>query len=165
MAIMRSRPVRSWADITSGYRFSLVTGASGCLFTLIVNLAVTIWAATLPDEDQDGNGRRVLFQGSCKTSKDLNIGLHLLTNMLSSLLLGATNYGMQCLSSPTREQVDKAHASGCCLDIGIISLKNLWKQSRLTRALWYTLVVSSVPLHLLYGPSCLHQLFQPFNSN
>lgn len=143
------RPVRSWTQLTSGYRCSLVTGAFACLFTLIVNLAVTIWAATLPNVDKDGKGRRVLFQGSCQTSKDLNVALHLLINLLSSLLLGASNYGMQCLTSPTREQVDKAHSGGRCLDIGIISLKNLGKQTRATKALWYTLVLSSVPLHLL----------------
>lgn len=140
---------RNWRDITSGYRLSLVGGAVACLITLVINIVVTIWAGTLPDLDNDGRGRRVLYEGSCSKSKGINTGLHVLINLLSSVLLGASNYGIQCLSAPTREQVDKAHARGSYLDIGIVSVRNLGKQSRLTCTLWLTLILSSVPLHLL----------------
>lgn len=135
--------------VTSGYRFSLALGTVSCLFTLLINLAATIYAGTKPDLDNDGRGRRVLYTGSCDTSKNLNTVLHVLINILSSILLGASNYGIQCLSAPTREQVDKAHAKGTYLDIGIVSVRNLRHQTHLTRLLWVSLVLSSIPLHLL----------------
>lgn len=133
----------------SGYRLSLVGGAVACSVALIINLVVTIWAATLPDLDGDGSGRRVLYEGPCDVSKNLNTGLHVLINLLSSVLLAASNYEIQCLSAPTREQVNMAHAEGSFLDIGIVSIRNLRWQSRATRILWATLVLSSIPLHLL----------------
>lgn len=149
---MVPRPVvHSWHDITSGYRLSLFWGAVACLVTLIFNVAVTIWAGTLPNVDDGGtfNGRRVLYEGSCDKSRQINTGLHLLINLLSSVLLGATSYAIQCLSAPTRKQIDDAHAKYDYLDIGIISVRNLLRQTPLTRVLWFALMLSSVPLHLL----------------
>lgn len=148
---MAGPAVRSWGEITSGYRFSLVCGASSCLVILVVNLAVTIWAVTLPDVHSDGisMGRRVLYQGSCDQSRAINTGLHVLINIISSVLLGASNYGIQCLSAPTREQVDEAHARNDFLDIGIVSIRNMFRQTPGALGLWLLLVLSSVPLHLL----------------
>lgn len=143
------RDRREWGMIGQGYRLSLVTGAVLSSTTLIINVGVTIWAATLTDHDKDGGGRRVLYEGSCDTSRKLNIALHVLINVMSSGLLGASNYGIQCLSAPTREQVDDAHAAGKYLDIGVLSVRNLRRQRGLARLLWFTLMLSSVPIHLL----------------
>lgn len=143
------RKIGRWAQIVSGYRLSLVGGAVACLVTFALNLSVTIWAGTLPDFDQDGGGRRVLYEGSCSKSKNINTGLHILINILSSVLLGASNYGIQCLSAPSRSQLDEAHAKDRYLDIGVVSVRNLSHQKRGSRALWLTLILSSIPLHLL----------------
>lgn len=147
---MKSRQEgRRCGEISAGYRFSLVCGAASCLTTLLINIGVTVWASRLTDNDEDGAGRRVLYEGSCDTSKKLNVGLHVLINVLSSCLLAASNYGIQCLSAPTRRQVNEAHAEGEYVDIGILSVRNLRRQRALPRVLWYILVLSSVPLHLL----------------
>lgn len=143
------RQARTWRQITSGYRFSLVVGASTCLVVLVINTAVTIWAATLPDVKGESAGRRVLYEGSCTKSKNINTGLHVIINVLSSVLLSASNYGIQCLSAPTREQIYKEHARNRYLDIGIVSIRNISGQTTLSRALLFTLFLSSVPLHLL----------------
>lgn len=143
------REIHSWKDLTSGYRFSLVGGALACLVTLVVNISFMFWVTTLPEIDRDSVGRRVLYEGSCDTTKTINTVLHVFINLFSSILLGASNYGIQCLSSPTREQVDKAHAEDTYLDIGIVSVRNLSRQTRQTRALWFILFLSSVPIHLL----------------
>lgn len=55
----------------------------------------------------------------------------------------------QCLSSPTRIEVDKAHAQGRWLDIGIPSIRNVRHLSRQRIKLWVLLALSSLPLHLL----------------
>lgn len=138
------------AKLPSGYRFTLFGGALGCLLTLIVNLGITIWALKLPAVDgADNPGRRVLHEGSCRTSQTLDTALHVIINILSTVLLASSNYGIQCLSAPTRTQVDEAHKSGSWLDIGILSVRNICKLPVKQRVLWLLLVLSSVPLHLL----------------
>lgn len=78
-----------------------------------------------------------------------NTALHVLINALSTMLLAGSNYTMQVLSSPTRQDVDVAHARGQWLDIGVLSPRNLRLIPRKRAALWYTLALSSIPLHLL----------------
>lgn len=81
----------------------------------------------------------------------MSLWLHLAINVLSTVLLGASNYCMQCLSSPTRGDVDKAHSKGVWLDIGVPSVRNLRRISGRRFALWCLLAVSSIPLHFLYN--------------
>lgn len=77
--------------------------------------------------------------------------LHLAINVLGTILLGASNYCMQCLSFPTRDEVNKAHSRGAWLDIGVPSVRNLRQISSKRLALWWLLAVSSIPLHFLYN--------------
>ncbi|KAI9789333.1 MAG: hypothetical protein M1816_006222 [Peltula sp. TS41687] len=58
---------------------------------------------------------------------------------------------MQCLTAPTREEVDTAHRRGKWLDIGIPSVKNLWRISPAKVILWALLGLSSIPLHLIWN--------------
>ena len=57
---------------------------------------------------------------------------------------------MPCLASPTREEVDRAHRQNRWLDIGVPSIRNLTRISPHRKVLWWLLVISGVPLHLLY---------------
>lgn len=72
-------------------------------------------------------------------------------NILGMLLLGASNYCMQCLSAPTREEVDLAHNQKQWLEIGIPSVRNLRHVSRTRIRLWWLLALSSIPLQLFYN--------------
>ena len=65
---------------------------------------------------------------------------------------------MQCLSSPTRSEIDKAHGQGVWLDIGVPSVRNLRRLSTTRIVLWWLLAVSSVPLHLLYNSAVFSSL-------
>ncbi|KAF2637831.1 hypothetical protein P280DRAFT_520953 [Massarina eburnea CBS 473.64] len=90
-----------------------------------------------------------------------NTGLHVVINVLSTMLLAGSNYTIQVLSSPTREDVDNAHAKGQWLEIGLLSPRNLraipWKRT----LLWLTMALSSVPLHLFYNAA----IFKVVTSN
>ena len=66
-----------------------------------------------------------LQDGDCGEMKRLDLGLHLLINVLSTLLLGASNYSMQCLSAPTRKDIDQAHRSNSWMDIGVPRVRNI----------------------------------------
>ncbi|KAH7115539.1 hypothetical protein EDB81DRAFT_286349 [Dactylonectria macrodidyma] len=147
---LRRAPRRS--IFSSGWKSGLLFGASSCLLVFAINLGVTIWSTTLPEGDADENHiRRILKEGSCSEIRKYNVALHLAINVFSSILLAASNYCMQCLSAPTRADIDKAHFRGKWMDIGIPSLRNLVDVPRKRAVLWGLLVLSSVPLHLFYN--------------
>ena len=76
-------------------------------------------------------------------------------------MLGVSNYTMQCLSSPTRDEVDRAHAHNKWLDIGVPSARNLSKIRTSRAILWGLLAVSSVPVHFFYNSV----IFKTLDSN
>ncbi|EON67299.1 hypothetical protein W97_06552 [Coniosporium apollinis CBS 100218] len=81
----------------------------------------------------------------------LSTAYHILINVLSTILLTASNYCMQILCAPTRDEVARAHRDGQGLDIGIISLRNLRYISKRKSTLFLSLALSSIPLHLFYN--------------
>ncbi|KAI9738738.1 MAG: hypothetical protein M1834_008243 [Cirrosporium novae-zelandiae] len=115
---------------------------------LIVNFVLTIW--TVAKFSVDG-GLCEIFDGNCDEAKETSMWLHLGINVLSSVLLGASNYCMQVNSAPTRVEVDQAHAKSQWVDIGVPSVRNLWTIGKRRVILWWALGLSSVPLHLLYN--------------
>ena len=104
------------------------------------------------------NGIGTLYKGSCAQTKSLNTWLQLVINMLCTTLLGASNYCMQCLTSPTRKEIDKAHKRKQLLRVGVPSLRNLKVISRSRVILWIGLGLSAFPLHFLYALSTLTRL-------
>ncbi|KAF9061623.1 hypothetical protein BDP27DRAFT_1485813 [Rhodocollybia butyracea] len=94
-----------------------------------------------------------IFEGDCNTVDHATLGIHLVINVLSTLLLSASNYVMQSLSAPTRNEVDRAHKKGFWLDIGLQSMHNLKRTRGWKRLLWTLLSISSIPLHLFYNSS------------
>jgi len=94
-------------------------------------------------------GIGALYSGKCDTVKWADFMLHLLLNILGTFLLAASNFTMQCLSSPTRSEVDTAHLRKRSLDVGLTSFKNLFLIKRWKALLWVGLCMSTIPLHLL----------------
>ena len=131
-----------------GWR-SGISLCGGAAFTVLaVNITLVISAST---HYGVFGGFGTIMDGSCEKTKNLSLWLHFAINALSTILLGASNYCMQCLSSPTRLEIDKAHSQGICLDIGVSSIRNLRRISRGRHLLWWLLAVSSIPLHLMYN--------------
>ena len=146
----------STPGVFHGWRVGVTICAitAGAVFT--VNLAVTIWAAT-KFGIQKGVG--TIQDGNCAEIRSLSLWLHIAINGLSTLLLSASNYTMQCLSSPTRDEVDKAHRQGIRLDIGVPSMRNLRLISWNRIILWWLLALSGIPLHFLYNSAVFSTLF------
>ncbi|KAF2112162.1 hypothetical protein BDV96DRAFT_581263 [Lophiotrema nucula] len=76
---------------------------------------------------------------------------HVFINIMSTLLLSASNYTMQVLSAPTRTACVKAHRDNRWLDVGIPSFRNLGYITMKKRLLWALLFSSSIPLHLFWN--------------
>ncbi|KAH0559694.1 hypothetical protein GP486_003791 [Trichoglossum hirsutum] len=65
---------------------------------------------------------------------------------------------MQALSAPTRAEVDREHSKKVWLDIGVMSVRNLWRIARFRVIMWCCLGLSSVPLHLMYNSAVFSTL-------
>ncbi|OAL28642.1 hypothetical protein AYO22_02836 [Fonsecaea multimorphosa] len=91
----------------------------------------------------------MVYEGSCTKTETRDTWVHLALNIVATVLLASSNYCMQLLSSPTRSEIDKAHAKQKWLDIGIPSMRNLASLRKKKVILWWLLGVSSIPLHLI----------------
>jgi len=125
-------------------RKAIWLGFATAVTVLMVNVATLVYAVS-----RSGNIRSnaTVYDGSCDTTKRISSGLHVLINILSTLLLGASNQVAQYIGSPTRAEVDAAHRKSSWMDIGIPSLRNLRSISSVRVILWVVLMCSSFPLH------------------
>ena len=131
-----------------GYHFGILCCAVASAVVMVINLTLTVWASKRYGLEE---GLGTILDGKCSETKKLAMWTHLGINVLSTLLLGASNYTMQCLSSPTREDINRAHSQNLWLNIGTPSIRNLLGISRSRMILWWLVAVSSVPLHLMYN--------------
>lgn len=129
-----------------GWQTGVAGWALWVLIVVFINTGLTIWAVKKYGED---GGVGTVYAGSCTKTKKLSMWLHLGINALATVLLSGSNYTMQCLSAPTRGEVDKAHACNLWVDIGVSSIRNLRRISWGKLVLWWCLGLSSVPLHLM----------------
>lgn len=113
---------------------------------LIVNLSLTIYANFhYPSVEAVG----ILYKGDCDTVRKLNLWLHLLISVLSTLMLSASNFCMQVQSAPTRADIDVAHGKGTWLDIGLHSPRNFIYIRGWKRISWAILAITSLPINTL----------------
>lgn len=149
--IVEDRPIKLQKHF-QGWRMgaSLCVVAAGTI--LLMNIIVVVAASA---KNGVSDGLATFQEGSCSKTSSADFWLHLLINVISTVLLAASNYCMQCASAPTREDVDKAHLQHRWLDIGVPSVRNLRNVSGIRLALWWSLALSSIPLHLLYNSTVL----------
>lgn len=132
---------RRFSGWRGGVVASIVVTASVLLNIVLAIIAATVW------DPKDGIA--TVWTGNCKIASRGATVTHLLINLLSTLLLGASNYCMQRLVAPTRQEIDIAHAQKKWLDICIPSVRNISSINSKRMLLWLLLGLSSVPLHLM----------------
>ena len=129
------------------WKVNIKLGCATATVVFCVNMAVLVY--TKLHSHVAHEGITILYSGTCSTTRKIGVWSHLLINVISSVLLAASNTGMQCLIAPTREEVNRTHARGKWLDIGVHTLRNLRAVSVSRRLLWALLGLSSFPLHLM----------------
>ncbi|KAI4193318.1 MAG: hypothetical protein LQ350_008378 [Teloschistes chrysophthalmus] len=144
----KANGLRGFIRRFQGWRMGVRLCAIAALLVLTINVLFTV---AVTARYGSHSGLVTFSEGNCTKVENLSIWLHLLLNIFGTVILAASNYCMQCLSSPTRADIDKAHMRHRWLDIGIPSFRNLLAVSRRRVLLWSLLALSSVPLHLLYN--------------
>lgn len=148
----RTPRLQRWGpfSIPTGWRFAVYGCIMSCMVSFWINLLLTI--IVVAKYGVDGSGRLTLYHGDCNTTKSLNTGLHIFINAMSTIILSSSNYVQQVLCAVTREEVDAAHEGkrrSRWADIGVPSMFNICLIDRRRVLLWYLLMLSSLPLHLL----------------
>ncbi|OJJ03883.1 hypothetical protein ASPVEDRAFT_891047 [Aspergillus versicolor CBS 583.65] len=128
--------------------------AWGTALILTLNAILTIIAVGVGYSRSSGDKYFTyteLYEGSCSVTNSWTTAMHFIINMLSTALLAASNYVMQCLVAPSRADVDRAHSRRQWLDIGVLSTRNLAIMDNKRKILWALLFISSFPIHMLYN--------------
>lgn len=146
----QSMPLPPKRGRLQGWKFGLIVATTSTICILVLNIAVAIKLSRVTRPDGIGT----VSNGSCKTVARFSAIIHVAINVLGTLLLGASNYTMQCLSSPTRQDIDNAHLREDWLDIGVVGIRNvLGRIPRIRSVFWTLLATTSIPIHLLYNSS------------
>jgi len=143
---IKAKLCRIRKHLPQGWRLGVLGSSIAAFIVLLINLCTTIGVIQTYPLDK---GFGTIFKGSCEKTKSLSLWLHLAINGISTVMLSASNYTIQCLISPMRKDIDAAHSKGKWLDIGVPSLRNVGRLPWVQKVLWATLWISSVPLHLM----------------
>ena len=157
-----SEPVWWKIKLPQGWRFGVLCSTIAAFLVFLINLVTSIWTIRKYPVNQGAiqinpyeiqidpyAGLGIIYEGSCEMTKSLSFWIHGAINLLSTVLLSASNYTIQCLVSPNRKDLDRAHKAGRWLDIGVPSLRNYLRLSTFQNILWIILWLTSLPLHLL----------------
>jgi len=97
-----------------------------------------------------------LFQGNCSSMQRVNAGIHLLLNLLATVVIGISMYIQQLCTSPTREDISTAIKAGGDVDFGSnlpFQLFRRWKKRKIVCLVWIVLILTSLPIHLTSNAS------------
>ncbi|KAK7924322.1 hypothetical protein PG985_006376 [Apiospora marii] len=153
-----------------GWRTGLVLCILVCALMLGLNVATTVLSVLRMNQDGGGdndvqqlptgiNNQVVTFyQGDCATTRTFAVVLRLVINILATILLAGANYCMQILVSPTRGELDLVHRHKRWLWVGVPNLSNLPHIGLDRAAICLLLIVSTLPLHLLWNAALVETI-------
>ncbi|KAK4992357.1 hypothetical protein LTR50_001115 [Elasticomyces elasticus] len=115
-----------------GWRGGALRWAALATLVFIVNASTFVWLMARNEVDVEYAVFQLsqsplfgkiseLYRGDCGKVKQMNIWIHLVINIMSTLLLTGSNYCMQCLSAPTRGMIDIAHGKNKCYNAAFFS--------------------------------------------
>jgi hypothetical protein len=144
-----SKAVDNWKQRSrfNGWQWGILTGSAICTLVLLVNCVLVVLGAS--SKTGYNKGIATIITGSADQVSRWSTSLHIMINVLSTLLLSASNYAMQVLTAPTHDECVRAHRQGKWLDVGILSMRNITSLTLRRKVLWLALCISSLPLHLL----------------
>ncbi|KAF2442490.1 hypothetical protein P171DRAFT_365159 [Karstenula rhodostoma CBS 690.94] len=137
-----------------GWRVGVLFGVVSSATILCFNMAVLAFVASTKHGFEGGFAEPFNLEAH-KLSR-LSTLIHVLINALSTILLAASNFTMQVISSPTRDDLDKAYKSGEWFDVGVLSIRNLKQIPRRRLAICIVLGLSPIPLHLFYNSAAIY---------
>ena len=121
MRYLGAKPLREVLPLRD-FQGLISLGITVSVFVFVINVVLLAVSTKLPTS---ATGGKLLFRGDCDFASSRSTIAHLAINILATLIISASNAAMQCLSAPSRADVDRAHSRGIWLDVGVPSLRNL----------------------------------------
>ena len=149
MSGSRRFPGHGWRG--SAVLLSILSASTTVLLTILLFLSVF----KLGSGSSSFSGTSLLFSGECSQASRLTTLLHLAINIIASIILASSNFFMQVLVAPTRKDVDKAHARGRWLEIGVQSWRNIRFLPAANTIFWLILAFTTIPLHLIFNSTVI----------
>ncbi|KAJ5302286.1 hypothetical protein N7508_007149 [Penicillium antarcticum] len=149
--------VRQNRGLFEGWKFSAFLAFVSSVVVLLFNMIFLIYSAATTRNA----GGTTLMRGDCGKMQHLSTVMHWVINLLGTGVLSASNFGMQCLVAPTRTDIDRAHKKHSWLDIGVPSVRNLFRVSSKRSYLCLFLSFSSLPFHLFYNSAIYYTTAVP----
>lgn len=91
----------------TGWQWGILTGSAICTLVLLVNCALVVLGAS--SKTGHNKGIATIITGSADKVSCWSTIMHIIINVLSTLLLSTSNYAMQVLTAPTYEECVRAH--------------------------------------------------------
>lgn len=125
----------------------LVTGWRGgvalnILLAGVILIAMVVCIVLAAVKGKIAGDDTVIQTGSCGRIMGIDQAVQVIANVLGIFFIAGASYVTQVLVSPTRDEVDAAHAKHRWLDIGVPSLRNLTAVS-VDRAILSAAIVSA----------------------
>ncbi|KAI1487521.1 hypothetical protein F5X96DRAFT_672587 [Biscogniauxia mediterranea] len=132
----------------TGWRGGVVFNTLLAFIILVVGIICLILVIT---RTKLISGESAIYSGNCTTANNINIGIHVVINVLTIAILSGANHVFQVLSSPTKQEVSAAHENKWWLDIGVPSLRNLIHISGFRVALGVVVLLIAVVTQVIYN--------------
>lgn len=94
-----------------------------------------------------------LYVGQCRRAKVMNQCMQLVCAITAIGMSVSFDFFIRLVSSPTVDDLRKAHSQGRSLDIGVHSFRNLRQLSHWRKLWWVSLVAISIPIQLFFHSS------------
>ena len=98
----------------------------------------------------DFYGSTILHKGECNKAGKINKGIHAAATVTSFLVTLSSDAFLRLIVAPLPKDIEKAHANADWLEIGVNSWRNLKYVACWRRIIWALLILSSIPLQLLF---------------
>lgn len=132
--------------LATGWRRGVVVNS---LVAVVPLLALVVCVALAATTGRLFGRPGPVTEGRCRSVARVNVGIHAVTNVVGMGLVAAAAYVAQILTSPTREEVSRAHARDGWLDIGVPSVRNLGSISPWRAALSVFILLVATAAHIL----------------
>ncbi|KAI1742618.1 hypothetical protein F4680DRAFT_22404 [Xylaria scruposa] len=97
------------------------------------------------------SGQLAIYTGDCATANRIDIGVHVVINVFTVVLLAGANYVFQILTSPTRHEITAAHDRKQWLDIGVSSLRNFVHVSTFRAIMGAATLLIAIAIPVIYN--------------
>lgn len=130
-----------------GWRMGVLCVCLMSALVLVCNLAALNVGAS---KGYDKDGIADLLVGDESSISRWKTAFHVLINALSTILLSGSNYTMQVLSSPTRDDIEKAHSKHQWMELGVLSPRNMRAiPCKRTWAVYTAVIILNTPTSLV----------------